>query len=1671
MIDPNNIEELLEYSEEKYRALFDNAPFAIGIVDMEGRIVDINYYHESNGGFEKKDLIGKKFIETGVIPKNYEKVFIDVFKELVKGNTPEPKEVQIYNKKGDLIWVKIQCSFIKLGKEKLIQVITQDITEKKKTEQKLKESKFRYINFIENFHGIAFQGYQDFSIGFFHGAIEEITGYAKNAFLLGKIKWDQIIHPDDLTQYKNNIKQFHSSSKTSNSREYRIIRKNGDLRWVTETIQKFYDDKTNMEGVRGTIIDITERMNSEKKLKESEERYRLITENITDMVAIITGDFVIEHINESIHKKYLGYSKDDLLGKKSLDLIHPDDLKNILHLYKKELEVGEGRAELRYKKKNGDYIWLEIQGKKFIDIDGNEKFLAVSRDISEKKTMEQSLKKSQDEKLFILNNIPALIAFQDREHNILYANKAAGDSVNKSAEELLGRKCYEIWNIRREPCENCPVHATLISGKGELKEMTTPDGRIWQIRGFPVKDDNENIIGAIEVTAEITKRKKAEQRLKESEIKYKNLFDNFPIGIFLFDDSGNLLEGNTKVYNSFSGYPPDQSIGKSFLEIISLFKNSDELSKIFKNRAMERANGKELKPIELKLVRQDGKELWIYWHSIVLKLKNKSIIQAVVQDITERKKFDQMLRESEEKFRTLYENIAGGTLIISDDYIIRDVNERTCEITGYKKEELIGKLCDIVCPKGSASKSCPIWEGEKEGFKGMDTAIKCKDGRKNPILKNAKRILFEGKIHILENFQDISERKNAEIKLKESEEKYRSLYENSINAIILLDFNGKIIDCNSATEKICGYTKDDIIGQNYLKLPFYPKSMIKVLKERFQAISKELDLKSQELQIKRKDGNFAWVKTKISYIKIGNQNYLQVLVQDITEQKNAEEKLRESEKKYRKIFESIPDLFFLVSNDSTILDYNASSEIDFYVPPEKFMNVKLIDFFSQEIREKTLVKINDVLELKKPQILEYSIPINDKTRFFEARFLFFSKNKILIFIRDITDKKESEKGILEHAKKLEILNQIIIAGNKTEDLTSLLEDILTQTLKLLNFSGGGIYLVNKTKKIAELVCYKNLPIDFIEFVRLRKIDQEPNKTIFIKGEPIFSENYQIIEPLIVKKWGLLSIVSIPLFSKDEIIGALNIASKTRHKFTFQEKDILISIGREIGTVISKIKAEETIKEGEKFLSNIFTSIQDGMCILDKDYNIIQTNPTMEKWYSHKKPLTNLKCYQLFHDKNEPCEDCGCYHVIETGESCIKYIPRLGPKGNILGTLEIYTFAFYNQETGKISGIIEYIRDITNQYKTEEKLKQSEEKSRGILENIKEGYFEIDLQGNFTFYNDALHQILGYSEKELGGVNLNRIVDNQTNRELRQFFYNIFQTEIPQTSFQFEIRKGIMEKKVLETSGYLRYDTNKNKIGFCGLVRDITEAKKVEYMVKEEIRKLKELDLLKDEFMFRASHELKTPLNLVCSASSRLLESYKDKLTSKEKQLVEVINKGGERLEKLIKALLDLSQIETGKLELDKHNENISKILEGCINDTYYLIIERDLNLKMDIQKEIFTKVDKIRFEQVIFNLISNAIKYTPPKGTLSVNLKIQNGFIKIEIKDNGVGFTGDEIKKIFTKFGKIERYGKGMDIDSEGSGLGLYLSKKIVDAHNGVIWVESEGRNRGSSFIIKLPIN
>ena len=241
-------------------------------------------------------------------------------------------------------------------------------------------------------------------------------------------------------------------------------------------------------------------------------------------------------------------------------------------------------------------------------------------------------------------------------------------------------------------------------------------------------------------------------------------------------------------------------------------------------------------------------------------------------------------------------------------------------------------------------------------------------------------------------------------------------------------------------------------------------------------------------------------------------------------------------------------------------------------------------------------------------------------------------------------------------------------------------------------------------------------------------------------------------------------------------------------------------------------------------------------------------------------------------------------------------------------------------------------------------------------------------------------------------------------------------------------------------------------------------------LEEQNRMLSEINKLKSDLFSRTSHELKTPLISIKGFTELLLKLHSDKLDDDVISILEEIKNGSKRLEDYINSLLESSQLEQGQLKLRNGKEDLTFLINHCVKELQGRSLLREQKVKVNIKNKIFTVFDKEKISEVIENLLINAIKYTPIGGQITIDSKQKDGHYIISIKDTGIGLTQKEITQLFTQFGKIERYGQGWDVGIEGTGLGLYISKELINLHEGKIWVESEGRNKGSTFFFSLPI-
>ena len=498
--------------------------------------------------------------------------------------------------------------------------------------------------------------------------------------------------------------------------------------------------------------------------------------------------------------------------------------------------------------------------------------------------------------------------------------------------------------------------------------------------------------------------------------------------------------------------------------------------------------------------------------------------------------------------------------------------------------------------------------------------------------------------------------------------------------------------------------------------------------------------------------------------------------------------------------------------------------------------------------------------------------------------------------------------------------------------------------------------------------------------------------------------------------------------------------------------------------------EEKLRQSEERYRNILESIQEGYFELDLDGNYTFANEANCRYLGYtKEELIGMNYRQHTDEETAKKLYQPYYELYQTGKP-IELLDLESIRKD--GTKAIYetSVSLIRDNKGKPIGFRGVSRDITARKKMEEALRQSEEKHRHILENMEEGYFEMDLVGNFTFVNNAECRNLGYSKEELIGMNNRRFQDETTARRLYQIFNNVYKTGDPVKIIDIEIIKKDGTKKFNEISVSLIRDSKGKKIGFSGVTRDITERK----LAEEEKRKLEER--LQSAHKMEAigtlaggiAHDFNNLLmGIQGYASLALLNiNQNDPNYEKLKRIEQQVQSGAD----LTRQLLGFAR--GGRYEVKP--ADINDIIQKA--SSMFGRTKKEITIHMKYEKNLCpVEVDLGQMEQVFMNLYVNAWQAMPGGGNIyletenvflndkqALHSSVKPGkYVKITVTDTGTGMDEKTRQRIFDPFFTTKEMGRG-------TGLGLATVYGIIKGHKGMINVYSE-LGHGTTFTIYLP--
>jgi PAS domain S-box-containing protein len=395
----------------------------------------------------------------------------------------------------------------------------------------------------------------------------------------------------------------------------------------------------------------------------------------------------------------------------------------------------------------------------------------------------------------------------------------------------------------------------------------------------------------------------------------------------------------------------------------------------------------------------------------------------------------------------------------------------------------------------------------------------------------------------------------------------------------------------------------------------------------------------------------------------------------------------------------------------------------------------------------------------------------------------------------------------------------------------------------------------------------------------------------------------------------------------------------------------------------------------------------------------------------------------------------------------------------------------------ICGYVGYAGNVTQPMATDVDFKESAAALDTVINSVPEALLIHDRSGKVFHFNEKM--------VEMSGINLAHEVLNPSPAGS---FYSPVYDSVELCSMWEDVASGAVKQleykikrptdgKIIDAEIFMRSIRLKGDDHILVSIKDVTEKKRLDDELHRALSLASMLrtqaeaaSAAKSEFLTNMSHELRTPLNAILGFSELLEEQWCGKLNEKQLEYAREIYGAGRHLLRLINDILDLAKVESGKMDLRISITDFNDLMRGCLSIIRETAIKRGLALELEIADDLFQRnnirADDVRLKQIIMNLLSNAAKFTPSGGVIHLDARKQEDEILISVSDTGIGIKPQDKERIFQEFEQVD---SSFSRQEEGTGLGLSLTRRLVELHGGRIWVESEGENKGSVFSFTIP--
>lgn len=866
----------------------------------------------------------------------------------------------------------------------------------------------------------------------------------------------------------------------------------------------------------------------------------------------------------------------------------------------------------------------------------------------------------------------------------------------------------------------------------------------------------------------------------------------------------------------------------------------------------------------------------------------------------------------------------------------------------------------------------------------------------------------------------------------QNESKYHSLIESSIDAILLTVKDGQILSANAAACEIFKMTQDEICAAGRFDIVDGTDPRLQPLLEERHRTGRA----KGEITFKRKDGSkFPGEITSVVFIDAYGKEKTSMVIRDITERKQAEYKqiatsnaLQHALNDLNNILDSSLDVICSFDKNGRFVHVNSASEEIWGYKPQELMGKKYMDFVFHEDAENTIK-------------VDIDIRNGEPVTMFENRYI--HKNGSIIpmlwsakwddkykrsycIARDSTDRKNLKKAFeIERQRFIDLYLQAPSCMGILKGPNHVFEMANPLYLQLIDKTD----IIGKTVKevLPELEAQ-----GIFEFL----------DTVYQTGET-FSANEMLVK--------------FDFHGNGKLVDTyLNFIYQAHRNIDGAVDGILFFAIDVTEQVLSRKKIEESKKSYRELIENL--PVATYSC--DADGRIMIYNKAAAALWGREPEIGkdlwfgSWKVYGL--DGNPiPLKSCPMALVLKEDKAVIGeeiIIERSnGDKVNVLP----YPVPIFDS-SGRISGAINMLMDITKIKNAELALKESEKKYRQIVETAQEGMWLIDETNKTTFVNTKMGEILEYTREEMMDKEIYSFMSEKGKKIVDKLLLQREEKYSRQSRFKFiskngkEIWANVAANPIFDETGIYK--------GSLAMVTDITDRKRAEEKLEHQNLELIKTNSELDRFVYSVSHDLRSPLTSVLGLISFIEEESQETDTLEH---VKMIRNSINRLDEFIKNILSYSRNKRTGLEIKKIP--LQKTILDIVDSLHSMEEAKGIHFEIDMQEKMPFYSDSLRFNTILENLISNAVKYHKKNQTdsyIKIIGKSNNKKLQLSIVDNGIGIDSAHHNKIFDMFFRLS--GK-----TEGSGIGLYIVKETVAKLEGSIQVESE-LETGTTFIITL---